>query len=283
MSTNKRLFLFAAYDKNGIIDDALIFYVSNLAKFGDIIVFMDNDANESEINKLKKHTIYTGAQRHGEYDFGSYKRAYQYARNKNILKNYDTIYLLNDSVFGPMFDMTDLFQKMDAKKTDAVSMVISKHKTHSFMESWFVQLNKKIFLSDWFDKFMSGVKKEPDKYIITVKYEHGLTNLIKNNDCSWSGLYECYGRFTYNKPKSLFKLGCPFVKKASFTRHFGDCGKQINYIFNHSDKNAIDSIRKTANRVYGEKYMNKFLTNNPVKIYARKILYLTHKIKNGEI
>jgi hypothetical protein len=283
MSTNKRLFLFAAYDKNGTVDDALIFYVSNLAKFGDVVVFMDNDAPKSEINKLKQYTIYAAAQRHGEYDFGSYKRAYQYARNKNILKNYDSVYLLNDSVFGPMFDMTDLFQKMDTKKTDAVSMVISKHKTHSFMESWFVQLNKKIFLSDWFDKFMSSVKQESDKYIITVKYEHGLTNLIKNNNCSWSGLYECYGRFTYNKPKSLFKLGCPFVKKASFTRHFGDCGKQINYIFNHSDKNAIDSIRKTANRVYGEKYMNKFLTNNSVKIYARKILYLTHKIKNGEI
>lgn len=283
MSTNKRLFLFAAYDKNGIIDDALIFYVSNLAKFGDIIVFMDNDAPKSEINKLKQYTIYAAAQRHGEYDFGSYKRAFEYARDKDILKNYNTMYLLNDSVFGPMFDMDKLIQQMDQKKTDAVGLVISKHKTHSFMESWFIGLNKKIFLSDWFDKFMSGVKQESDKYIITVKYEHGLTNLIKNNNCSWSGLYECYGRFTYNKPKSLFKLGCPFVKKASFTRHFGDCGKQINYIFNHSDKNAINSIRKTANRVYGEKYMNKFLTNNPVKIYARKIRHLINKIKNGEI
>ena len=43
MSGPGRLFLFAGYDKDGIVDDALVYYVSALSKYGDVIVCMDND------------------------------------------------------------------------------------------------------------------------------------------------------------------------------------------------------------------------------------------------
>lgn len=283
MDTPKRLFLFAGYDKNGIIDDALIYYVSALSKFGDVVVCMDSDCSKTETDKLKPYIIHTIAKRHGEYDFGSYKRNFQYARDKKLLDKYDNVYLVNDSVFGPMFDMTNTIKDIESKPTDAVGMIISKHKTHAFMESWFVKLNKKIFTSQWFDEFISSVQLQPTKAKITIKYEHGLTNLIQNNNCSWDGLFTYRGRYTYNKPYGLFKHGCPFVKKASFTRHNGDCGKQIKYILNHADFGATLSTIVSANRVYGEKYMNWLLTGNPIKILMRKIKYIIQKIKNGKL
>ena len=281
MSTYKRLFLFAAYDANGIIDDALIYYVSSLAKYGDVIVCMDNDAKTSEINKLKKYTITTMAKKHGEYDFGSYKRAFIYAHDKKILDKYDYLYLVNDSVFGPMFDIQSTLYKLEHSGTDATGLVISKHKTHSFMESWFVCLNKKIFTSKIFNDFITSVHHEEYKYIITVKYEHGLTNAIKNNGFSWSGIYKYRGRQTYNRPKKLFKHGCPFIKKASFTRHNGALGYQINYVLNHSKSTAKKSVLKTAFRIFGKEYMTWFLTNNPLRAFCRNIRYLTKKIENG--
>ena len=185
MSRNKRLFLFAGYDANGIIDDALIYYVSALSKFGDVILCMDSNCSKTELNKVKKYTIHAIAKRHYEYDFGSYKRAYQYAHDKKILKNYDCLYLVNDSVFGPIFNIKDTLNNIEQIPTDAAGMVISQHKTHSFMESWFVRLNRKVFLSTWFDKFISSITHQDNKTDITVKYEHGLTNLVKNNGCTW--------------------------------------------------------------------------------------------------
>ena len=283
MSRNKNLFLFAGYDKDGIIDDAIIYYVSALSQHGDVIVYMDCDCKKSEIEKLKPYTIFAGAQKHGEYDFGSYKRAFQYAHDKDLLKNYGYIYLVNDSVFGPLYDIKNTLDKIESNKSDAVGMIISKHRTHSFMESWFVRLNNKIATSKWFYDFITSVQQEEDKYIITVKYEHGLTNIIENNGCTFDCLFVCHGRFTYNNPKYLFKHGCPFVKKASFTRHNGDLGNQIKYILNHCDKKAGECIMKTANRVYGYEYMKEFLTYNPIKIFIRKITYVYKKIKNGEL
>lgn len=283
MHDKKRLFIFAGYDKDGIIDDALVYYVSSVSKFGDVIVYMDCDSSETEINKLKPYTIKTIAKRHGEYDFGSYKRGYQYAKENNLLENYDVMYLINDSVFGPLFDMKQIIQKIENSDSDSCSLIVSKHKTHKFMESWFIRLNKKIFMSVWFDEFISSVKHEEYKYLVTVKYEHGLTNLIKNNGCSWDGIYEIHGRFSYNEPKRLFKMGCPFVKKASFTRHNGGVGNQIKYVLKHADTNARDAIMNTANRIYGKKYMNWLLTSNPLKIFYRNITYVFKKVENGEI
>ena len=283
MAEPVRLFLFAGYDKDNIVADSLVYYVKTLSKYGDVIVCMDNDLPQTEIQKLKPFTIHTIAQRHGEYDFGSYKRAYQYARDKKILKKYKNVYLVNDSVFGPLFDIKSIFDKIKEKNFDACGIVVAKHETHSYMESWFVELDKKIFLSEWFDEFISSVEKQPTKISVTIKYEHGLTNIISKNGCSWGGIFTVYGRKTYNNPKSLFIDGNPFVKKMSFTRHNGALGRQIKYILNHSDKSAVKSTISTSNRLYGEKYMKWFLTSNPLKIIYRNISYVITKIKNEKI
>ena len=278
-----RLFLFAGYDRNGIVDDALVLYVQQLNKFGDIVFCMDCDTKKSEIKKIEKFCIHTMAARHGEYDFGSYKRAYIYARDNKLLEKYDYIYLVNDSVFGPTLDMTNVFNKMESSNTDACGMVISKHKTHEFMESWFIRLNKKIFTSAWFAKFISSVTKLSDKTSVTIQYEHGLTNLIIEHNCTISGVYTIYGRYTYNNTTRLFLRECPIIKKASFSRHNGAIGGQIKYILRHTDDTTHNAIMNSANRLYGMEYMKKFLTSNPFKILVRNIKYAAHKIKDGEI
>ena len=189
MSGPSRLFLFAGYDKDNIVADSLIYYVQALSQHGDVIVCMDNELTLKELQKIKPYTIHATATRHGEYDFGSYKRMYQYARDKKILDKYDEIYLVNDSVFGPLFDIKTLLHKIEKLKFDASGIIVAKHETHSYIESWFIKLNKKIFTSLWFDKFMNSVQKQPTKIDVTIKYEHGLTNLIKNNGCSWGGIF----------------------------------------------------------------------------------------------
>ena len=193
------------------------------------------------------------------------------------------MYLVNDSVFVPLYNIKQTLDKIESIKTDAAGLIVAKHKTHSYMESWFIRLNKNIFESSWFKKFILSVTKQPTKARITIQYEHGLSNLIRANKCSWSGVHTYHGRFTYSNPKYLFKHKCPFVKKACFTRHNGAFGNQIKNILNNCDKKAAESILKTANRIYGTEYMNKFLTYNPIKIFVRKFRYALQKIINGGI
>ena len=83
----KRLFIFASYDKDSIIDNTLLHYLRALSELGDIVFTMDNDTQESEMKKLSDipHILHATAVRHNEYDFGSYKRGYMWAHENKIL------------------------------------------------------------------------------------------------------------------------------------------------------------------------------------------------------
>ena len=279
MKNIKRLFLLAGYDAHGVIDDALIFYIKKLAELGDVILCMDSDCTATELTKVKPYTIARMGARHGEYDFGSYKRAYEYAKKHDILKDYDFVYMANDSVYGPLHDLRPVLETMESYNVDAFGMTESIHTRYRHIQSWFIGMTKSVFLTDWFNEFIMSVKQLPHKYLITVLYENKFTELLEKHGGTWRCPYPCPGRSVYNKPKKLFRMGCPFIKKMSFTRHNGAVGYQLNYILSHCDKNARDAILSGANHAYTEKYISWLLTKNPVSAFWRGVKYAIKKLR----
>ena len=273
-----RLFLVAGYDAQNTADQSLLYLVQSLSKNGDVILFMDSDCNKEQLKKFEKACLFSDATRHGEYDFGSYKRAYLYAKKQNILGNYDFLYLVNDSVYGPLKDITEYLNKMENMQTDAFGLVCNPHPEHPHIQSWFIGCTRKVFLTDWFDKFICSIKRQSDKGTVTKLYEQGFSKLVLDHGLKWNCLYSVSGRKIYNNVKSLYQQGLPFIKKAAFTRHNGELGRQILYVLNRTNKNVSDVILINAKRVYGEKYINWLLTKNPIKIIIRKITYALRKI-----
>lgn len=274
----KRLFLFAGYNQKGIVDDALVYYVGALSKFGDIVLCMDSNCEKTELNKLKKFVLNASATRHGEYDFGSYKRAYIWAKQNLDLAEYDFIYLVNDSVYGPLYDMSRYFDAMENMGHDGFGIVKNPHYEHPHIQSWFVGLKPSVFLTDWFDEFMHAITKLKDKGAITKLYEQGLSKIILEHGLTWDCLYSVPGRGVYNKVKKLYKSGMPLMKKVAFTRNHGALGRQLVYILRNIDSNASNAIIKSAKMQYGDKNITKLLTRNPIKIAYRNIKHAIHKL-----
>lgn len=274
----KRLFLFAGYDVGGLVDASLMHYVSALSKLGDVALYMDSDVNSDEIAKLSPYTIYADATHHGEYDFGSYKRAYMYAREARILPDYDFVYMVNDSVYGPLVDLKPILEKMESKNLDAFGLVCNPHREHPHIQSWFIGCRKSVFRADWFDAFMCSVTKLADKGQITRQYEQGFTKLLIEHNLSWGCEYIVAGRGVYNKTKKLYKSGMPFIKKAAFPRHHGALGAQIAYILNNVDSKARDAILENARRTWGNKYIDWLLIKNPIKIIYRNLQHMLRKV-----
>lgn len=212
----KRLAIFAGYDKDNIIDDYVLFYLKELSKFSDIIYIADCEMPETELNKIKDYTIKAISERHGEYDFGSYKRGYIYAKENNILENYDYLILCNDSVYGPFFSLEELFNKMkDYKFGGLYKSKDIKIASHYYIGSFFIIVQKEIFLSDIFSNFINSIKKEGDKNEIIKNYEFGLSKLMLDNNINIEGLFmdkEISNR-PYFEPLKLLDEGFPFIKK----------------------------------------------------------------------
>lgn len=121
----KRLFLFAGYDADNTIDDTLIYYLNQLSKLGDIVLVMDNSLNAQAVKKLSEipHILHFSGTHHGEYDFGSYKRGYIWARDNKKLDKYEWVYMVNDSVYGPFWDIKNILSDLESRNTDAIGMV----------------------------------------------------------------------------------------------------------------------------------------------------------------
>ncbi|MDE6478149.1 MAG: rhamnan synthesis F family protein [Alphaproteobacteria bacterium] len=214
--STKRLFIFAAYDKADLIDDTLLYYLTALSHLGHIVFTMDNNTPESEMAKLKSipNIIHANATRHGEYDFGSYKRGYKWAKDNNILGQYDWIYMVNDSVLGPLYDLGPILTELESRGTDYVGMVSNDPQllpTH--IQSWFVGMRQAVATSKFFDDFITQVAHQTDKQFIVYKYEIRMSQLMVDNGYTYSVLYENHGALLYTNPHQAMKIGIPFVKK----------------------------------------------------------------------
>lgn len=210
----KRLFIFAGYDPQGIIDDTLIYFLTELSKLGDIVFTMDNECTAQEIKKLDAipNILHANIARHGEYDFGSYKRGFMWAKENDILRKYDWIYLVNDSCYllRSPDKMINYLENSGHKMTGAVENDKWKHHIQSF----FVGLAPEIFTTDWFAGFMSHIHHETKKGTIVLKYEAGLSKLVLQHGFSFKAYSNrvLTSRFYTNEHRRV-----PLLKKCIIT------------------------------------------------------------------
>ena len=246
----KRLFLFASYDKDKIIDDSLLYYLRHLSELGDIVFVMDNDVSETELKKLSKipNVLYVCATSHGEYDFGSYKRGYIWARDNKKLKNYDWIYLVNDSVYGPLHSLQPLLNSLENKGADFVGMTENHNKNiPSHIQSWFMGLSKSIFTNELFNEFISNVSRQQCKWDIIMKYEVGLSQLLLRMGYSMHTIiHNNFGvDIVYKEPLRVLNMGVPFIKKLALMNI-----EEIHYLYPYMDDiSFMDILYKNALRV----------------------------------
>lgn len=181
VANTKRVAVFASYNKHGIISDYVIYYLIGLKKVCDSIIFVaDNETTENELQKLEGLCDYAQCERHEEYDFGSYKRGYNYLRDNNLLNQFDELILCNDSCYGPVFPFEEMFTEMSKRKCDFWSTTNWIEKKNIFLTSFFLVFKKQILKTNFLYTYLQNVKKENSHYDIVHKYEIPLTCFFAN-------------------------------------------------------------------------------------------------------
>lgn len=186
----RRIIIFAHYDKNNLIQDYVIYYLQELKKVSDKIIFVsDGEIKEKGLKKLQGLVTHIIAKKHGEYDFGSYKRGYFYALEQGLLGDCDELVFCNDSCYGPLFPIEDIFEKMSFENIDFWGNTANPrgllNADFPHVQSNFLVLKKQVFTSDIFKSFVHSVMKETNKNDIIIKYEIGLTKYLEDNGFVW--------------------------------------------------------------------------------------------------
>ena len=98
----RRYAVFAGYSADGSVAPYVLRYLSGLKAVTDGIVYITDSPLSPEAQKqVAPYVIHGEYQRHGEYDWGSYKRGYNWLKAKNLLRHADELIFANDSAYAP--------------------------------------------------------------------------------------------------------------------------------------------------------------------------------------
>lgn len=281
---NKRLFIFAGYDKDRIVDVTLLHYLKALSLVGDIIFVMDNHLSTDELKKITSipNIIYTLAIRHGEYDFGSYKRGYKYAYDNNLLSKYDWVYFVNDSVYGPLFDLEYILLKLENSNSSFTGLVSNKDEMHPMhIQSWFVGMRSFVICEKWFVAWMNQITRLNDKDDIIWRYECGLSQIMLHHGKKFFAISDDGASLYWQPMKLVFEKNIPFIKKTGI-EHI----KNINVLKTYIADNFFDDILKHASRLhvsYFNNITNKYERSFRLTLFGFPIVVIQKRILEEQI
>ncbi len=219
-----RYAVFAGYNADRTIPAYVIHYLKELNKVTDGVIYIaDSELLPEEEKKLQGLVIYTQHQRHHEYDFGSYKRGYNWLQQNGYLEKADELIFANDSTYAPLTSFKPVFAEMEKHKEldfwgDLQNIRFSPH-----LQSYFLVFRKRVIRSKAFASFLQNIhhQQHPSQYI--TEYEIKLTSYLASLGYKWDS-YLPYNQMqdlpysdknTY--PLTLIqKYNHQFIKKSLF-------------------------------------------------------------------
>lgn len=174
MNQVKRAIVFVHYDRDDMVDDYLYYYLKELGKNASHLVFVSTSKlSNRDIDILSTYCDKVIIRDNVGYDFMSYKvglESFKY-------RDYDELVICNDSVYGPLYPLEELFSSMQNKKCDFWG-ITDNTEIGYHLQSYFLVVNKNVISSSVFKKFWEDVRILNDKNKIIQKYEIGFTQLL---------------------------------------------------------------------------------------------------------
>lgn len=274
----KRLAIYATFDKDGVVDDYILYCLNELYKVADDLAVVSNhELPCSEKNKLAMADWIYEREDSG-YDMGGFAHVINNLVNEGRLEQYDEIIFLNDSVFGPFYPFGEMFLKMEERK-ELDFWGVTKRGISDFdggderypehIQLYFYVVRKKLAHSgDFLEYWRTVAGKVTDFRSAIINYEFAFTRYFSEKGYKWD-VY-CHtddlvtehpnlnlSPYHYCSYELIKEKKCPLLKRKLFTGDFiegrfcdgNDLKKTISYLAEHTDYN-MDLIWAHILRVY---------------------------------
>jgi CDP-glycerol glycerophosphotransferase (TagB/SpsB family) len=242
---SRRACLFAAYDVDGVVDDYVVAYLTELARHADVYYLADCPMADGELAKLDGIVRGAWAAPHGRYDFGSYARLATELVGWEALEAYDEVLFANDSCYL-LHPLDDVFARMDAQATDwwglqATRADFSRDNGHDepipladakamhpveedwdpylrmHLSSYFVAFRRRVVADPGFRRRIEQVSRQEHKGLVILKYEIGLSDHLNNAGYDFAAyvdrLYPFHPLYTPDYFTLLERESFPLVKR----------------------------------------------------------------------
>lgn len=231
----RRLLLFVHYNRWGNLADYVVYLLKHVRKvFARVVLISNSPLSETARTPLEGLYDDFFQRENTGFDFLAWKEALT-REGRERLAAYDSVTLMNDTCFGPLFELEAVYRRMEAQGADfwglsnhAAAYVDKQNPLANngfvpeHIQSYFLSFSKKAFLSDVFQSFWKKVQCEKNINDVIKKYETQLTAYLTKAGLSASVLFDTAGleqkfpdkaRF---EPEVLLAAHVPFLKIKAF-------------------------------------------------------------------
>lgn len=172
----KRAIVCVHYDRDGLIDPYVLHLLESLRPHADRLVFVSAAAREDQLDRVRSICDVAFSRENVGYDFMSWKSGLAHIGN---IDAYDEITFVNDSIYGPLFDIGPLFKQAESIDCQFWGLVTNNEVT-PHIQSFFFTFRRQMVADGAFTRFWDGVEILDDKQEIIRRYEIGMTEFVRS-------------------------------------------------------------------------------------------------------
>lgn len=177
---NQNTAVFAAYSGDGTVSDYVITYLKTLKEVAPNIIYItDNPIKLNEANKLKPYVTHLEAKRHGEYDWGSYKRGFNWVKKQHFPDNTSPLLIFaNDSTLLIEKSFRPIIDKFSSD-ADFYGITANQDGTYH-LQSYFLAFRPQVYTHPAFADYLNNVTQQKDGLTVAYRYEVPFTSYLKS-------------------------------------------------------------------------------------------------------
>lgn len=234
-----RLLIYFLYDRDGIVDDYIPYMLEEMDKqVKDIFVVCNGKITPEGKEKLKYYTDKILERENKGFDVWAYKTAME-SLGWEKLEEYDEIILMNYTIMGPVYPLSEMFTAMAEKDLDFWG--VTKFHQADFdpfgtvpygylpdhIQTHFLVIRRSLLMTDAFRRYWEEMPMINSYQESVGRHEANFTKKFADLGYQWD-VYadsEDYRRITYQPiigaaRQMLEEKRCPFFKRRSFMQDY---------------------------------------------------------------
>lgn len=235
-----RLGIYFFYDKDGIVDDYVFYFLKSLKKVTNKIIFIANGHILQEYSNLLNSIVdKLYIKENKGFDAFAYKYVFDNIGWDEASK-YDEVVLCNSTFLGPIFSLEDMFLKMDERE-NLDFWGITQHPDYLYdtenipafninpygylpkhIQYYFVVYRNKLLRSNELHEFYKSLPTINEYFDTVGLFETVFTKRFEDLGYKWDTYIKYDENNSINYPllykpyEMITKYNCPILKKKSF-------------------------------------------------------------------
>lgn len=229
----RRLLLYVHFNKLNTISSHVIYQLMHMRPLFSRVVFISNSPLLSEVvdQLQEKNAIDVFLQRENiGYDFAAWRDGMTHIGFSNLAE-YDSVTLMNDTCFGPLWDMKEVYQRFEDDELVDFWGITNHRATKAFPEhiqSYFISFKHQVIASQAFQNFWTNVQNYTAVQDVIDHYETQVTTSLINAGFSYKTVFDTVEKdtsgmlhpdFSYYNPTAILKNRTPFIKVKTIDAH----------------------------------------------------------------